>query len=657
MANLYLNAQNIIENSQQINLHLSGMHTIINKKSNITMYNDIISGTMIADSSNIIIGSNVNLYIEKLNNHIFATNNSKITTLNNQQQIFVNNNNGASYNFNLPDNNIPPISCLTTYQTTQPLVYETDKKELKNQQWNPYLVNDGNKFIWYKTDKINDYYLTDNKNVQLAFMPLNNISKFNQQMANMPKNLYGKTLTIHCPNTTNTQPLNGVLLTISGFYNGTIKIIGDGIKNRIIYCSNIQNLEIISDKSTYITNYIKLQNIENCIIDGLSFGKADSIVETDYANIDNIRNKFNYNYQIQKLKADNWFKLNIVNSNVVLRNCRFGTCKQTVIYCTLNSKLTAYNNYFNFGGSNNFKRRPICYYISKNSFCTAYGDKIQIEYNTQNAGQSTSIELLYDTQQLNNSIQKQLEKYKSVVTSYDNDTKTFIYGFAYPGSIFNHEHKSKLLTRQTLNNADLIAQRQLPIGSMYQIPKKLANNILHGTEYATSSTIGYHQSQLTSAYIGTSYQLPIPGYFTYKIYVPKNSEHSNVVKAFNNTLTAMQKQLNKLNSQKDATKKTIFFPQISAPGRYKSDYAENIKYSKILRHHFNLNTCPYFNHALLNTNMQDSQYNTLHVSVPSALYGTIPSAYQTDQYDTILAIQYSQFVNFDKTIFKTNIED
>jgi hypothetical protein len=60
--------------------------------------------------------------------------------------------------------------------------------------------------------------------------------------------------------------------------------------------------------------------------------------------------------------------------------------KQTIIYCTLNSKLTAYNNKFSYNQTytNNFifSRRPIIYYISKNSFCVATNDVVELKYKT-----------------------------------------------------------------------------------------------------------------------------------------------------------------------------------------------------------------------------------------------------------------------------------
>jgi hypothetical protein len=61
-------------------------------------------------------------------------------------------------------------------------------------------------------------------------------------------------------------------------------------------------------------------------------------------------------------------------------------CAQLTVYCTLNSKLTAYNNTYTFNWLKDsdgvlYKRRPIIYYISRNSFCTAYGDIIRYQNN------------------------------------------------------------------------------------------------------------------------------------------------------------------------------------------------------------------------------------------------------------------------------------
>jgi hypothetical protein len=63
------------------------------------MYNGNISGSIIADQSNLIIGDNINFFVLSKSNAIYATNNSKISSTNN---ILVNSNNNSVYNFNHP---------------------------------------------------------------------------------------------------------------------------------------------------------------------------------------------------------------------------------------------------------------------------------------------------------------------------------------------------------------------------------------------------------------------------------------------------------------------------------------------------------------------------------------------------------------------------
>lgn len=631
MADLYLNTQNNIQNLQN-NLHLSGVHSIINKKSNVTLCTNNISGSIIADSSNIIIDNITNIS-SRHQNVIFSTNNSKITQLN--KQIAVNNNNGSMYNFNNPSGTIPTSKVNSVDQ-------------LANQSWNPYLVNDGNKFIWYNTNKLNDYKLVNNSGQTIIIPRItgsNTQADFNQLIKNIPKNLYGKTLIINCPDTV----IKTTNLIISGFYNGTVKIIADQLGERILWCTDIEHLQITSESSN-IQKYIKLQNIELCTINSLTFSGGTS-KSGPKNTIDNISAIYNYNYAIQKKHTEDNFKLYIINSNVVLSNCNFTTCDQTTIYCTLNSKLTAYYNSFNYSSNNDFQRRPICYYISKNSICTAYKDTIIINYNVTDGYNSGVSELVFDTQQLNNSINNQIAKYKDILESDDNDKKTFIYGFAYPGSIFNHEHKSKLLKRKDVKNADLIGRKQLPLGSIYQIPNKIADKVLNGSnQYAASSTIGYHIFNSPSTYIGISYNQPIPGYFTYRIY-KQNANQTE--KEFNKTVDALERQMSKLN-QMHQFSNNIVFPQPTLQRRYKGKYSENIKYGQIMRHHFYLNTCPYFNISLLSSFFENYEERPLLASIPSALYGAIPFS---DGNNVKTAIQYNQFINYDKTIFNTNIED
>ena len=640
MADLYLNTQ-INTQNLQTNLHLSGIHSIINKKSNVIMCNDNITGSIIADSSNIIIDDITNIS-SIYQNVIFSTNNSKVTRL--SGQINVNNNNGSMYNYNNPSGNIP-ISQVNGID------------QLTTQTWNPYLVNDGNKFIWYETQRLNDYYIVNNTGQTIIVDKIIGAQaqkKFNKLLSGIPKNLYGKTLIINCPQ--QTEMSNNLI--VSGFYNGTVKILADYLGTRNLQCINIQHLQITASKNadgiptkTSISKCIRLQNIESCTInDLLFFGNS---VNT----IDNITNIYNYNYAIERKNIINDFKLYIINSNVVLSNNLFDICNQTNVYCTLNSKLTAYCNTFNFSSSNDFQRRPICYYISKNSFCTACKDTVIINYNITDGYDHTTSALIYNTQQpnntqqLNNSISKQIEKYKNVLESDDNDKKTFIYGFAYPGSFFNHEHKSKLLKRSDVKNADLIENKQLPLGSIYQIPNKIASSVLTGnTQYSVSSTIGYHICNSPSTYIGISYNSPIPGYFTYKIYKQGDAQTE---KQFKKTVDALERQTTKLNQIHEFSN-NIIFPQPTLQRRYKGKYSENIKYSQIMRHHFYLNTCPYFNMSLLSAFFQQYEERPLLASIPSALYGSIPK----DSANRVkLAIQYNQFVNYDKTIFKTNIED
>lgn len=739
MTKFIINPINKQQNKNRTNLDLSGLHSIINLKTNSKILYSVINGSIIADNSNLITNDNFNI------DKILALNNSNITTLDEKQivnnnlrdkYINVNNNSNSLYNLNYPIISDIPITTignsLYKYQNNnEQLNYTTWLSEIV---WNPYLLNNGSKFIWYQSESLSSYYLVNHKNENIVFSP-RTCAICNEKIKHIPKNLYNKKLIIDLPN----NLTNNNTILIENFFNGTVQIHMDVFSNGILKCQNIQNLILKFKEKNYLNQDLNsnlnskepfkkifgkiiLNKIENCIIEELTFVNTinnsndykykyidsitySSVIENqdelynlseEDANLYIVNHNYNYNYIIQKNiinNQDNPFTISIINSNVILRNCTFNKCKQLNIYCTLNSKLTAYNNIFNFiKNLGVFVRRPILYYISKNSFCTATNDIIS--YNIYTSSTTSDIDLIdygryieiikqndeskiiyYSTGMITSSIifgnlnlnsnkyqnfnyyNNSIHNQQYLETNKD-DKFTYIYGFAYPGSFFNHQHKSKLLTRKQLTNGDLIKNKQLPICSMYQIPRKIIDEdiskkdkqkLLDGSkQYDNTKTIGYHIADCNSTYIGISY---LSGYYSYKIY-PQKKER---------TLLDLQKTLQKINSEEFIT--NIIFPNPSDLKRYKSQYADNLKYAKIIRHHFNLKTSPYFNSSLLSTtsNLQNESYvkNKFLISVPtSLLYSTdLQNKKMITLQTHILAIQYNQFVHYNKLMFQTNIDN
>ena len=191
----------------------------------------------------------------------------------------------------------------------------------------------------------------------------------------------------------------------------------------------------------------------------------------------------------------------LINSTVLIKNSTFSKCSLVTIIAALNSKITSYNNTFNFDtiSSENILDgfRKIIFYGIANSLI-----------NSSNC--NTNIGTLYtfnDDQMY--SINTQLDKILANKNdnAYEVNRFTFLYGYVHPGSIFNHYHKDNILKKQQYQDIDNIANYSLPIGSIYSITTKITDNkLLTNNTFQETSDIYFGNHLLnTSPYIGNSY--------------------------------------------------------------------------------------------------------------------------------------------------------
>lgn len=636
MRNSIFNNQNKSKNINDA-LPLTGLYSIISKNSNINIITNTLHRGMLLDNTKCIIDtlSSISKYSTS---KVLAVNNSFVSEIKQNLDTSinkVNNLNNSSYNFKYYSKNV-----LTSAQL-ELLEYVTindTEKTLSSCLWNNELINDGNCFYWKYFNNINNkiicqniYNYNINIKGSITFLKLNNILNY------IPKNLNNITLNININDFSKLTIENEIdYLKINDFYNGkiylTIPTYSTDITKGKISIKNIENIQIDKCKlKGKLDNIIQLDNVKNCYIHDCIFENTNTQTLTGCGQ--------NYKAKLAiKLNVKVFPIIYIKNSKCILKDNSVSGIMYTFIYGDYNTIIHSYDNELTCYTFTETKYRPIIYYLNRNSFCTAYDKSISkndIKYdiakitfnNTEKNYKTNYIDFINDIniqiQQLANNLNIEI---------FENIKYTFNYGYAVPGSIFNHYHKKYILNKEQLyfkNNQQLL----LPLGTLFYTPKVIFNT---NTKY-DENNIGLITVDNNTVNVGLTYQ---DGAFNFIQY--------------NNEQKIYSKYDNLLNKLNDSTNYNVLpIPLTSLTTRIKSSWAENCKYARIFNNIFELSGNRYFisgalSKDYLSTNICLSTSNP----VKNKEYNNI-----SDTNVFTYVVQYSQRIDYNKNIYVTNLQE
>lgn len=624
MANSIVTTQNIQKNCN-IALPLSGIHSIISKDNSMLLRNNKIEGSIIFENSKCIVDS-LSTVISTKYKKIYATDNSFITQINQSDSLTkINTANNSLFNFSDDANN--QLSSDIKNNINYVYINHDENNTFSKILWNNYLINDGNKFYWNSTDNLNNKIACANINVlTIKYGNIGATNIFQNILNIIPKNLRNIKLQIIIDNNFG----NNLDLQIKDFYNGIVELQITSInKFNNILCKNIQNLEITNcNLSGNLLGKFNIDNVKKCQIYNNTFENTAYSIQLKSFNDKDLSK--NYKAYFLKKLQDNSIKsiFKVINSKCIIRDNNISNVTFNMVYGTLNSEIYSYNNnitiyqYSNDDYAQHNIKRPILYYLSKNSTCTAYDTSIKKNIIT------------FTDNNIFNDLSKQIQQ---IVTDqnteiYLSNRYTFIYGYACPGSIFNHQHKKYILKKNNIKNKN-DNTIQLPLGSMYYVPSTLINK---STTY-DSENIGLISIDLNKAKVGLTYP---NGYL---------NTVQNLSGRIDNLYTKYDKQIDKLVNMDSFNQTPI--PIVTQSNRIKSSFSQNAKYAKIYNNIFELSSNHYFI-----TSGFTIDYLSTTISVQTGLpnrnnnVGGISNQYQ-------YVIQYSQRIKIDNNKYITNLQE
>lgn len=626
MANSIVTTQNIQKNCN-IALPLSGIHSIISKDNRMFLRDNKIVGSIIFENSKCIVDS-LNTVTSKKYKKIYATDNSFITQIDQSDSLTkINTANNSLFNFSDQQNN----QLSSTIKNIINYVYINNDKNNKfsNILWNNYLINDGNKFYWNSTENLNNKIACININtLTLKYSTIGATNTCQDILNIIPKNLRNIKLQIIID-----KDVRGNIkdsLQIKDFYNGIVELqINQNNKFKNISCENIQNLEITNcNLSGNLLGKFNIDNVKNCQIYNNTFENIEYSIQLNSFNDKNLSKNYKA-YFVKKLQ-DNSIKsiFKVKNSKCIIRDNNISNITFNMIYGTLNSEIYSYNNIitiYQYADDTYAKyniKRPILYYLSKNSTCTAYDISIKKDSIT------------FTDNNIFNDLSKQIQQIviEQNVEMYLSNRYTFIYGYACPGSIFNHQHKKYILKKNDIKNKNNNTI-QLPLGSMYYVPSTIINK----TTIHNSENIGLISIDLNKSKVGLTYP---NGYLNIV---------QNLSGRIDNLYTKYDKQIDKLINMDSFNQMPI--PTVTQSNRIKSSFSQNAKYAKIYNNIFELNSNHYFITDGFTTN-----YLSTIISVQTGLPNkNINASGITNQYQYV--IQYSQRIKINNNKYITNLQE